>query len=169
MRVPHGNHYTIFSVFLGNLQSHAYLPRFVGMYVCSSSKMRVLLQTSSKQADNQSRPQVSREMLLIHCQAWTCPFIVTLECTSPAKRLLSKTANEKKFLSTKSLTFTLPENQWTLLKLTNRIKVKLSSTSATKTKPNKYICRLRYTWRTLLKFKNTKKLKYNVSNNKHNW
>ena len=64
-------------------------------------------QASSEQADAVSRPQVNREVLPIHCQAWACPSIVTLECTSPAKRFPPKIVNEKKFLSTQSLTFVL--------------------------------------------------------------
>ena len=36
-----------------------------------------------------------------------------------------------------------------------------------KTRTNKYTHRSRYTERTLLKLKNTKKLKYKVSKNKH--
>ena len=43
----------------------------------------------------------------------------------------------------------------------------LNSTSTTKTRRNKYTRRLRYPERTLLKLKNTKKLKYKVSKNKH--
>ena len=62
--------------------------------------MRLLSQASNKQADAQSRPQVSREMLPIHCHAWTCLSIVAFECTSPAKRFPPKTVNENKFLST---------------------------------------------------------------------
>ena len=77
----------------------------------SSRKMPLLLQVSGEQADTQSRPQVRREMLPIHCHDWTCLLIFTLECTSPAKRLPPKTANEKKFLSNKSLTFVLTKNQ----------------------------------------------------------
>ena len=51
--------------------------------------------------------------------------------------------------------------------LPNKYK-KLSSISATKIKTNKYTYILRYTWRISLKFKNTKKLKYNIwKNNKH--
>ena len=62
-------------------------------------KTRVQSQTSSEQADAQSRPQVSREMLPIHCNAWTCLSIVTLEYTSLV-RFLPNAVNEKKFLST---------------------------------------------------------------------
>ena len=79
--------------------------------IINSRKIPVLPQASSKQADDQSRPQVSREMLPIHCHARTCLFNATLECTSPAKRFPPKTVNEKKFLSTKSLTFILTKNQ----------------------------------------------------------
>ena len=68
------------------------------------------------------RPQVSRQMLRvgfkwcmailpIHCHPWTCLSIVTLACTSPTKWIPWKTANEKKFLSTQSLTFVLTKNQ----------------------------------------------------------
>ena len=53
-------------------------------------------QASSEQANAQSRRQVSREMLLVHWQAWACLSIVTLECTSPAKRFPPKSVNEKK-------------------------------------------------------------------------
>ena len=77
----------------------------------SGRKMPVQPQASSEQADAQSRSQVRREMLPIHCHTWTCLSIVTLECTSPAKRFPPKTVNEKKFLSTQLLTFTLTENQ----------------------------------------------------------
>ena len=81
------------------------------LFKVSSRKTRVPPQGSSEQADGQSSPQVSREMLPIHCLAWTCLSIVKLECTSPAKRFPPKTVNEKKFLSTQSLTFILTENQ----------------------------------------------------------
>ena len=92
-----------------------------------------------------------------------CLSFVMLGCISPLKRFPPKTGNEKKSLSTQSLTFTLTENQWTLLKLTNTIKKKkkMNSTFTTKTKTNKYTRRLRYTWRTLLK------LNIIVSKNKH--
>ena len=73
--------------------------------------MRLQFQGSSEQADTQSRPQMSREMLPAHYHAWTCLFIVTLECTSPAKIFPTKTVNEQKFLSTQSLTFILTKNQ----------------------------------------------------------
>ena len=59
----------------------------------SSRKTRVQLQASSEQADDQIRPQVSKEILPIHCHAWTWLSIVTLECTSPTKRFLPKTVN----------------------------------------------------------------------------
>ena len=42
---------------------------------------------------------------------WTCLSIVTLECTSPAKRFPPKTVNEKKFHPTQSLTFILAKKQ----------------------------------------------------------
>ena len=109
----------------------------------------------SEQADAQSRSEVSR-LLPIHCHNWICLSNATLECTPPVKRFPSKTANENNFLSTQSLTFIITVNQWTFLKLTIAIK-KLNSTSTTKTKTNKYNRRLRCTWRTLLKLKNTKK------------
>ena len=76
-----------------------------------SKETRLRDQASSEQADAQSRPQVSREMLPVHCHAWTCLSIITLECTSPAKRFPPKTVNEKGFLSTQSLTFVLTKNQ----------------------------------------------------------
>ena len=66
---------------------------------------------SSEQADAQSRPQVKRQMLPIHCHAWTCLSIVKLECISFAKRLPLKTVNENKFFSSESLTFILTKNQ----------------------------------------------------------
>ena len=59
----------------------------------------------------ESSSQVSREKLPIHCHAWTCIPIITLECTSPAKRILPKNFNEKKFFSTQSLNFILAKNQ----------------------------------------------------------
>ena len=90
----------------------------------SSRKPRILPQASSEQADAQSRPQVSRQMLPIHFHSWTCLSIVMLESTSCAKRFPPKTLNEKKFLSTQSLTFILTENQWTLLKLANSANTK---------------------------------------------
>ena len=71
-------------------------------------------QASSEQTDAEIRSQVSREMLLVHCQAWTCLSIVTLDCTSSAYRFLPKTFNEKKFLSTPSPTFILTKNPFLL-------------------------------------------------------
>ena len=65
--------------------------------------MGLRCQTSSEQADAQSRPQVSSEMLPIHCRAWTCLSNATLDCTSPAKRFSPKTVNEKKLLSTQQI------------------------------------------------------------------
>ena len=59
---------------------------------------RVLLQASSEQPDEQSRPQVGRKMLPIHCHDLTCLSIVTLECRSSAKRFPPKAVNEKEFL-----------------------------------------------------------------------
>ena len=77
-------------------------------------------QISNEQVDAQSIPQVSKEMLPVHCQAWTCLSSTTHECTSPAKRFPLKTVNEKNyFLYTQSMTFILTENQWTLIKLKN--------------------------------------------------
>ena len=98
-------------------------------------------------------------MLSIHCHAWKCLSNATLEFTSPAKRLPLKTVNKRNyFLSTQSLTFTLTENQWTLIKLKNTkktwsTKYQRINTQLMNTKSNQ---RLRYTWRTLLKLKNTK-------------
>ena len=76
-----------------------------------SKETRLLLQASSEQADTESRPQLSREILPIHCQAWTCPYIVMLNYTSPAKRFLPKIVNEKKYLPTQLLTFILTKKQ----------------------------------------------------------
>ena len=74
-------------------------------YRCTNSSRKTGLRphASGEQADAQSRPQVSREMLPVHCHAWTCLSIATLECTSPAKRFPSKTVDEKKFLSTQQI------------------------------------------------------------------
>ena len=116
---------------------------------CSSRKTPLSLQDPRKQADAQSRSQVSRQMLPIHCHAWTCLFIVTFECTSPTKRFPPKTAKWKE----------IPSNP------TNT--KKLNSAPTTKTKTNKYTRRLWCTWRTLLTLKNTKKLKYKLWKNKH--
>ena len=41
---------------------------------------------------------MSKEMLRVLCQAWTWLSIVTVKCTSPAKKFPPKTANEKSFL-----------------------------------------------------------------------
>ena len=57
------------------------------------------------------RPQLSRQMLPIHCHAWSCLSNAMLECISPTNRFPPKTVNEKKFLSTESLTFILTEKQ----------------------------------------------------------
>ena len=71
------------------------------------------------------QPQVSRQTprvglkqagryklnIPIHCHAWTYLSIVTLKCTSSAKRFPPKIVNEKKFLSIESLTFILTKNQ----------------------------------------------------------
>ena len=76
-----------------------------------SKETGLLLQASNEQADSESRPQVSREVLPIHCQAWTCPSIVMLNYTSPAKRFLPKIVNEKKYLPTQLLTFILTKKQ----------------------------------------------------------
>ena len=104
----------------------------------SSRKTRLQPQVLREQADVQSRPQVNREMLPIHFNAWSSLSIFTLEWTSPAKRFPPKTANEKNSF------------------ISNKYKKKMSSTSATKTKTNKYVRTLRCAWRTLLKLKNTK-------------
>ena len=74
------------------------LPIFPNLF--SSRKMPFRSQVSSGEADAQCRPQVSRQMLSIHCHDWTCLFIAILECTWPAKRFPPKTVNEKKFFST---------------------------------------------------------------------
>ena len=86
------------------------------------------------------RLQVSRQMSRVSLKwvgrcylSWKCLSNSTLECESPAKSFPPKTVNEKRFLSTQSLTFILSESQWTLLKLTSTIQ-KLNSTSTTKTK-----------------------------------
>ena len=69
-------------------------------------------QASSEQAEPQSSPQVSREILPIHCHPWKCLSNATLECASHAKTFPAKTVNERNyFLSTPSLTFILAENQ----------------------------------------------------------
>ena len=77
---------------------------------CSSRKTRGQAQASSEQADAQSMPQMSKQILPINCHAWTCLSIVTLECTSPAKRFPPKTVDEEKFLSTQPLNFILTKN-----------------------------------------------------------
>ena len=41
------------------------------MYIINSRKPRISAQVSREHTDTQTRPQVSREMLLVHCQAWT--------------------------------------------------------------------------------------------------
>ena len=69
----------------------------------SSRKVGLRGQASSEQADGPGKPHVNREMLPIHCHAWTCLSSATLECTSPAKRFPLKTVNEKKFLSTQQI------------------------------------------------------------------
>ena len=135
-------------------------------------------QTSSEQADAQSRTQVSREMLPVHCHAWKFLSIVTLECTSPAERFPPKIVNEKKFLSIQQI-----QKNWTALlqRILNRqvhsqIKIHLKkitkirkykklkckyqriNTQPIKTKTIKYTHRLRYitsTWIALLKLANT--------------
>ena len=73
----------------------------------SSRKTRLRRQASNEQADAQSMSQVSREMLPIHCHGCSCLSNAMVEYTSPVKRFPPKTANEKKLLSTESLTFTL--------------------------------------------------------------
>ena len=65
------------------------------MTVGPADPARIQLQASSEKADASS----------------TCFSIVTLECTSPAKRFPPKTVNEQKFLSPQSLTFILTKNQ----------------------------------------------------------
>ena len=80
-------------------------------FIISDRIMPFLCQASSEQAEAQSRLKKSRQMLPILYHAWTCLSIVTLECTSSAKRFLPKTVNEKKFLSTQSLTFILTKIQ----------------------------------------------------------
>ena len=77
---------------------------------CSNRKVGLRPQVSSEHADAHSRPQVSREMLPVHCHAWTCLSIVALECTSPVKRFPPKTANEKNFFSTQQI-----QKNWTAL------------------------------------------------------
>ena len=47
-------------------------------------------------------------MLRVYCNAWTCLSIVTLQCTSLAKRFLPKTVGEKYFLSTQQI-----QKNWT--------------------------------------------------------
>ena len=41
------------------------------------------------------RPQVSRQMLSIYCQDWTCLSNAMLECTLPAMKFQLKTVSEK--------------------------------------------------------------------------
>ena len=67
-----------------------------------SREMPFLRQTSSEQADAQSRPQVRREMLSVHWEAWTWLCIVTLECKSLVKRFPPKTANLNSTSTTKT-------------------------------------------------------------------
>ena len=73
----------------------------------SSRKTRLRRQTSNDQADAQSRSQVSKEMLPIRCHGCSGLSNAMVECTSPVKRFPPKIANEKKLLSTESLTFIL--------------------------------------------------------------
>ena len=80
-------------------------------YIASNRKVKLSSQASSEQADTQSKPQVSIQMLSINFHAWAYLSIVMLECTLPAKRFPPKTVNEKKFLSTQSLIFILTKNQ----------------------------------------------------------
>ena len=80
-------------------------------YECSRRKIGLQRQASSEHADAQSRHQVSREMLLVHWQAWICLSIVTHEYTLTTKRFPPKTVNEKKFLSSQSVTFVFTKNQ----------------------------------------------------------
>ena len=53
----------------------------------------------------------TRKYVAYPLSRWTCPSVTTFECTSPAEIFATKTVNEKKFLSTQSLTFILTENQ----------------------------------------------------------
>ena len=69
----------------------------------SNKKIGLSSQGSSEQADAQSMPQVSREILPIHCHTLTCLSNAMLEFTSPAKRFPPKATNEKKFLSTQQI------------------------------------------------------------------
>ena len=118
----------------------------------SSRKPRTRPQASSEQADAQSRPQVSREMLPIHCHVWTCLSNATLECTSPAKRFPLKTANLNSTSTTKTRT-----NKYTRkLRYTERTLLKLKNTKNWSTKYQRIN-------KQLMK---TKKLKYKVSKNK---
>ena len=77
---------------------------------CSNRKVGLRPQVSSEHAVAHSRPQVSREMLPVHCHAWTCLSIIALECTSPVRRFPPKTANEKNFFSTQQI-----QKNWTAL------------------------------------------------------
>ena len=70
----------------------------------SSRKTGLPPQVSSEQPDAQSRPQVGREMLPIHCHAWTCLSNATPECTSPTKRFPLKTASLNSTSTTKTRT-----------------------------------------------------------------
>ena len=114
----------------------------------SSKKRRIRAQASREQADAQSRPQVSREMLPIHCHAWTCLSIIMLECTSPAKWFPPKTEKKRKempkrnsFLPNKykkwiALLRRSTKQIWTLQKLANTEKPKTEQHFYSKDKNN---------------------------------
>ena len=131
----------------------------------SSRKISLPPQASSEQADAQSRPQVSREMLPVHCHAWTCLSTVTLECALPAKRFPPQTVNEKEY-PTQSLSFILTENQWTLLKLTNTIK-NLTALLQQRQKNKRAQSQIKIHLKNTTKIGKYKKLNYKVSKNNH--
>ena len=81
------------------------------MTVGPADPARIQLQASSEKADASS----------------TCFSIVTLECTSPAKRFPPKTVNEQKFLSPQSLTFILNQEPIKLQDSTVETPIFLSS------------------------------------------
>ena len=102
-------------------------------FVISSRKTRLSPQTSIEQADAQSRPQVSKEMLPVHWQDWTCLSNATLECTSPAKRIPLKAAIMNSTFTTKTrankYTHRLKYGERTLLKnwkIQKKLKYKVS-------------------------------------------
>ena len=103
------------------------------------------------------RPQVSRQMPRVGLK-WVgrcCLPIVTLRHAYLMPRL-----SVYHLLRDSCRKLTMNRNFFLPKKYKN-----LNSTSTTKTKTNKYTRRLRYTWKTLLKLKNTEKLKYVVSKN----